>query len=736
VDETAITLAVTATSLVALVLAQVALRARRQRRDELALADNIERGATTPASLHPVIDTDRCIGSLACLKACPEGDILGIIDGAARLVHATNCVGHGRCAAACPVGAIQLVFGTATRGVDLPEVSGRFESSRPGVHLVGELGGMGLISNAIEQGVQCAGYLADELMSRSAGPRSGDDVVVIGAGPAGVSSALELRRRGLSVRLLDKGRLGGGVASFPRQGLVTTGPISLPGIRPLRGARIGKAELIGWFEQALRGAGQAVEEGVEVTGLEGHDGAFTLQTGRGPVAARKVVVATGRRGSPRRLGVPGDQLPKVVPGLVDVEPYLGRRVLVVGGGDAAVEAASLLAERGGIEVTLVHRGPELIRASPVNQVHVFELARQGKLSLRLSTGLERIEADQVTLLKDGTATRLENDVVIACLGGEPPLALLSTLGVALKRPPGQDGGRRQAPVGLGSRMAGVRWSRLALLAAGAAVATLVAGLAWTGRSYYPLAAAARHGSPLHAALRPASSLGLTIGIAATAVMLTNFLYALRKRWSALSRVGNLSTWLDVHVLVGACSPLVIAFHAAFQSNNLLASLTYSALGIVVSTGLVGRYFRALSAGSATELADLLGQQARLEASLRPAIEAAPDRERLLPLLEAASARPAPAPLPVQLVRSLGRAVAFRVRLRLALRRVPRAGRATLRSGLARLQWLVAQASVFDGMRSLMRAWRSLHASLAILLVVALTAHIGLAVYLGYRPGFR
>jgi thioredoxin reductase len=576
---------------------------------------------------------------------------------------------------------------------------------------------MGLISNAIEQGVQCAGYLADELTVRSAGPRAGDDVVVIGAGPAGVSSALELRRRGLSVRLLDKGRLGGGVASFPRQGLVTAGPISLPGVRPLRGARIGKAELIGWFEQALLGAGQAVEEGVEVTGLEGRDGAFTLQTGRGPLSARKVVLATGRRGTPRRLGVPGDQLPKVVPGLVDVEPYLGRRVLVVGGGDAAVEAASLLAERGGIEVTLVHRGPEL-------------------LSLRLSTALERIEADQVTLLQDGASTRLENDFVIACLGGEAPLALLSTLGVALKRPPGLDGGRRQAPVAPGSRRAAVRWSRVALLAAGAAVATLVAGLAWFGRSYYPLAASARLGSPLHAALKPASSLGLTIGIAATAVMLTNFLYALRKRWSVLSRVGNLSTWLDVHVLVGACSPLVIAFHAAFQSNNLLASFTYSALGIVVSTGLVGRYFRALSAGSATELADLLGQQARLEASLRPTIEAAADRERLLPLLEATSARPAPAPLPVQLVRSLGRAVGFQVRLRLALRRVPRAERATLRSGLARLQWLVAQASVFDGMRNLMRAWRSLHASLAILLVVALVAHIGLAVYLGYRPGFR
>jgi dihydropyrimidine dehydrogenase (NAD+) subunit PreT len=417
-----------------------------------------------------------------------------------------------------------------------------------------------------------------------------------------------------------------------------------------------------------------------------------------------------------------------------VERYRGRRVLVVGGGDAAVEAASLLADRGGIEVTLAHRGPELIRASPVNQVHVFELARQGKLSVRLSTRLEKIEAGQVTLLQDGKSTTLENDIVIACLGGEAPLALLGSLGVALKRPADPEGGsRRPVPAAPGP---GMRWSRVALLGAGTAVAGLMAWLVWVGRGYYPLGIAARAGSPLHAALKPASSLGLTIGIAATAVMLTNFLYALRKRWKVFAGLGKLSTWLDVHVLVGAMSPLVIAFHAAFQSNNLLASLTYSALGIVVTTGLVGRYFHALSSGAATELADLLGQQARLEASLRPTIEAAADREPLLRLLSAASTRPTRAPLPLQLARSLGRVVAFRLRLQLELRGVPRAERATLRAGLAQLQWLVAQASVFEGMRRLMGAWRSLHASLAILLVVALTAHVGLAIYLGYRPGFR
>ena len=146
-------------------------RVLRQRRDAAALREKIERNQHHPRSLHPVMDPDICIGSLSCLKACPEGDILGIVDGAARLVHADHCIGHGRCAAECPVGAIRLVFGTAERGVDLPEVDEFFESSRAGVHVVGELGGMGLIKNAITQGLQAAERLGDLLRGSDGGRR-------------------------------------------------------------------------------------------------------------------------------------------------------------------------------------------------------------------------------------------------------------------------------------------------------------------------------------------------------------------------------------------------------------------------------------------------------------------------------------------------------------------------------------------------------------------------------------
>ena len=432
-------------SLAALVAVPVALRRRRQRRDELALAGNVARGLGVPASLHPVIDADRCIGSLACLKACPEGDILGIIDGAARLVHGTNCVGHGRCAAACPVNAITLVFGSSARGVDLPEVDGRFESSRPGVHLVGELAGMGLIGNAVEQGVLCARYLAEELAGRPGTGERCADLVVIGAGPAGIACALEARARGLAVRLLDRGRLGGAMASYPRQGLVMAGPLELPGVGALRQPRIGKLELIAWFEAALSAAGLRVDEGVQVTGLSGRDGDFTVETGVGPLAARKVVLATGRGGAPRRLGVPGEELTKVTQALADVEQYAGARVLVVGGGDVAVDAACALVGQAGTEVTLVHRGAALDRCRQENRDRALRLAGQGRLALRLGTEVQQIDESYVTLRTGGALHLLANHYVIACLGGETAWPFLSRMGVELRRPVAASSGDPAVP---------------------------------------------------------------------------------------------------------------------------------------------------------------------------------------------------------------------------------------------------------------------------------------------------
>ncbi|HEU4383849.1 MAG TPA: NAD(P)-binding domain-containing protein [Anaeromyxobacteraceae bacterium] len=739
-DEATIAEVVVGSGLTALVSAHVALRHRRQKRDQVAYARNVEAGLHLPASLHPVIDPDICIGSLSCLKACPEGDILGIVDGAARLVHANHCIGHGRCAAACPVHAIQLVLGTATRGVDLPEVDSHFESSRPGVHVIGELAGMGLIRNAVEQAAQCATYIADSLARQPSRGGEVADAVVIGSGPAGVGCALGLRARGLWVRLVDRSKLGGSLAHYPRHGLVMNGSLQLPGSGKLRQQRVSKQELLAYLEKSLATVGQRVEEGVVVTGLGGQDGAFVLETSTGTIAARKVVLATGRRGAPRKLAVPGEDLPKVTYSLVDPEQYAGARVIVVGGGDVAVEAACSLAEVGCAAVALSYRGRELTRCRPANALRAVELAGKGRLELLFSSEVKEIEERSLTLQRESQLLVIANDYVIVCIGGELPLEFLQKLGVRVKRHFGEEASAASAPKRQSWTLTAEqaerrRWHRRMAVACGALLLFLAA-LGLLGSSYYLLRGSQRLQSPLHPWLKPASSLGLTIGIAASALMLTNFLYALRKRWARMAGLGNLSTWLDVHVVVGILSPLVIAFHAAFQSNNLAASTTYVSLGVVVATGLVGRYLYSLIPGS-KGMPDLLARVERGKLALEPVVEDPATPAMVRSLYDRASSPSPRSPFAIQLARSAIEKSTFRLRLMIVLwLLVPPERRHPLREGLLELMRLRSEIGLFGAIHRLMRAWRGLHVSLAVLLVVTLLAHIALSVYLGYVPGLR
>jgi thioredoxin reductase/Pyruvate/2-oxoacid:ferredoxin oxidoreductase delta subunit len=730
---------VSAVLVVALGLVHVRRRRAREARDEAALEEKRARGAHLARSLHPVIDPDICIGSLSCLKACPEGDILGIVDGAAHLVHGDHCIGHGRCAAECPVGAIKLVFGSAERGVDLPEVDAFFESSRPGVHIVGELGGMGLIKNALMQGLQVAERLA-EVVSRSAPP-----VVVVGAGPAGIGTALGLRARNVPFLLLEQGSVGGSVFHYPRRKVAMTERVDLPIVGKFGKSRITKEELLAGWMSILQKARIHVREGVKVTGIQGEDGHFRVEATQGErrakAAASKVVLAIGRRGTPRKLGVPGEELPKVVYGLADPEQYEGTRVLVVGGGDSALEAAMQIASETRAEVSLSYRGAELARCRDANRKRFGEMVAARRLRALLPSQVKQILPGEVHLDHGGKPLELANDFVIVSIGGEAPTEFLGKVGVSLRRFHGEAMGddaagqdakttqRRLIAARVRKERRGRNVARVVFAILGVAV---LAVLAWVGRDYYLLGRADRLRSPLHASLKAAGPWGHGVGIVATLFMLSNFLYAARKRWKRLGALGKIGSWLDFHVFVGFMSPLVIAFHATFQSNNLIATGTTIALVVVVFTGIVGRFIYGVvpsDGGKEVELSDLLARFERIREDLGHV----PSQSDSMRALMARVTAPVKATaLMLLFLRMPFEMLGIRLRL-LAVRRKlrDRARRAEFRGAVLRLEKLRWQIRFYASLKRLLRGWRAFHASLAVFLVLVIAVHIGLSLYLGY-----
>ncbi|MGE5722785.1 MAG: NAD(P)-binding domain-containing protein [Sphingomonadales bacterium] len=405
---------------------------RRSRRDKAVLEENVQIGLNEPPSLHPVIDPARCLGCAACALACPEKTVLGIIDRKAVLIEPTLCVGHGACQAACPTHAITLVFGTETRGVDIPLLSPEFESSVPGIFIAGELGGMGLIKNAIEQGRQAIGHAA----ARAGRVSDGEgvlDVVIVGCGPAGISASLGAMERNLAFRTIDQSTLGGTVAHFPRGKLVMTAPAQLPLVGQVKFGEISKESLLAFWEQVLDRTGLQPKFEEQVTAVNRIGERFEVVTTRGSYQTKTVLLAIGRRGTPRPLDVPGEDLEKVVYRLIDPEQYAGRRVLVVGGGDSALEAAARLAEQPGTEVTLSYRGNAYARARAKNRNRVAELSASARLAEMLGSNVIQINALSVSLDHGGEVRTIPNDDVIVCAGGLLPTKFLSDIGITVEK---------------------------------------------------------------------------------------------------------------------------------------------------------------------------------------------------------------------------------------------------------------------------------------------------------------
>jgi thioredoxin reductase/ferredoxin len=546
-----------------------------------------EQGSHAAQLQYPHIDLSRCLGCGTCVEACPEEGVLELLHGQAAVVHGARCVGHGRCAEACPVGAIAVRLADVAQRRDLPALTDALESStQPGLFLAGEVTGYALVRTAIGHGTAVAGEVARRRAHAPAGAGV-QDLVIVGAGPAGLACALESKRLGLDFVVLEQSEVGGTVSKYPRRKLVLTQPVELPLVGMLAHDSYSKEDLLAIWRDAASAHELPIRTGEEFAGVTlEDDGAFAVRATSGAFRARHVCLALGRRGTPRRLGVPGEELDKVAYGLLDAHSFTNRRVLVVGGGDSAVEAALGLAEQPGNTVHVSYRKGAFFRLKARNQRRLEEALAAGELQAIFHSEVSAITTDAVELrVGEGDAARalsLPNDEVFVFAGGTPPFGLLEQAGVSFD--PAQRAAEA-APVEAGTGL---------VPALAAALVLAVLALAWTllQREYYAAPGPERAAHALHERLRPSSPFGLTLGMAAVIAVAANLTYLLRRNPRVRFELGSLKRWMTAHVATGVLALLLALVHGAMRPGDTVGGHAFLALVVLVATGSVGRYLYA------------------------------------------------------------------------------------------------------------------------------------------------
>ena len=406
-------------------------RAKQNRAGRKAWKEAVQESRSEPMSLHPVIDPTLCAGCGACLRACPEGQILQLVGDRAKLVSPTSCVGHGECEAACPFNAIKLVFGTKTRGMELPRVNTNYETNVKGLYIAGELGGMGLIRNATKQGRLAAYHAAGQL---NPNVEAEVDVLIVGSGPAGLTAALGCVEKGVSHLVIEQGMFGGSIANFPRQKLVMSYPLELPvvGTYKFRQNKVTKEELMELWTNLHKKVGLKIRANTRFVNLRSEGGIFEVETSEGYVSAKKVILAMGVRGTPRKLGIPNEDLPKVTYNLLEPEQYQNCHISIVGGGNAAVEAAQRLAEpQLKNKVRLLVRGELLDRCNAENKAILQKFVDRKLVKVHYNTVVSHIENDSIVIETNGKKREVPNHYLFIFAGAELPFKFLKSIGIAI-----------------------------------------------------------------------------------------------------------------------------------------------------------------------------------------------------------------------------------------------------------------------------------------------------------------
>ena len=713
---------------------------------------------------YPHIDLSLCIGCGACIRACPEEGVLGLVHGQAAVVHGSRCVGHGLCATECPTGGIQVALADLETREDIPILHENWEvQGSPGLYLAGEVTGYALIKTAITHGSAVAEHAVAQLESHpspapsprparpstrtasQAAARSGgtvatiakepttrtedriEDLLIVGAGPAGLSCSLKAKELGVDALILEQSTLGGTVSKYPRRKLVMTQPVDLPLHGRLKRTSYQKEELMELWSEIAEQQALRIQTGEVFSGMQAlPDGTYEVQTQNGTWRARKVVLCLGRRGTPRKLGVPGEELPKVVYDLVDAASYENCNLLVVGGGDSAIEAAIALSEQPGNQVLLSYRKHAFFRIKPKNEKRLQQSLDAGKLELLFSSQVRSIDAETVTLEakteEGGSETRtIPNDDVFVFAGGIPPFDLLKNSGVSF------DPKLRKGIQDLGEKGTGI------LKALGVGFLISLIALLWFHlfKGYYDLPVRMRPDQPFHEQLKPTSILGLIFGIAATALICLNLLYLLRRSRIGEWISGTLQYWLSLHMVTGLVAMILLMLHSGMVIRNNSGGHAFIGVIILVITGGIGRYIysyipkaangqETVSEDAKDQMQVLLAEwdqasrpwgqqiQQELDALIQEGLWDKPAYSRAISLLTS------------------------RFHLGRSLRRLAGLGRA---QGLAdtqidqilglakRLHKTALMASNLEGIRGLLSSWRFLHRWIALGMVLLAIIHI-------------
>lgn len=538
---------------------------------------------------HPIVDLTLCVGCGACVRACPEDGVLDLVHGQATVVNGARCTGVSACETECPTGAITVALSDTQTRRDIPAVHESLEAvGVPGLFLAGEVTARALIRNAVLQGTAVGAEVARR-KSTNASVDGELDLVVVGAGPAGLACSLEARRHGLSFVTLDQEpAIGGTVARYPRRKLVLTQPVELANGASLEKRTYAKEELMELWSRVAARDELPIRSGETVVGLERDErGSFVVRTKTSAFRARSVCLALGRRGSPVKLGIPGEDLPKVAYALTDANAYQRRRVLVVGGGESAAETALALAEQPGNEVTLSYRKDAFFRVKQRTEERLHERAAAGRVRLVMSSRVLAIREETVELAiaQDGveSAWSLPNDEVFVLAGGTPPFALLETAGVSF------DPEKRASTAPVKEQGSGL----VRALGIGFVLATLTLAWALWNRDYYALEPHQRAVHGLHHVLRPSMGTGLMLGIASAVLVAVNLAYlARRSPRLAWFSFGSLRAWMTSHVATGILALLLALLHAGMTAGDSIGGHALLALLVLFASGAIGRYLYA------------------------------------------------------------------------------------------------------------------------------------------------